>query len=153
MAMSFWVSAPWRWRQYVSPKRWHLPTSIHGARTEIVVIVAFRTSNLTVCFVKPRRHKWKDHLTLQEVGWTWFQWFAVFHAGRPPYFLSRYCNGSAVCSSRLQRSVEVGGTTDACRHCFVAVLHCGLSFYSCRAINMRLSGFTCCTSDGLATLW
>jgi hypothetical protein len=25
---------PWRWRRYVSPKRWHLPTSLHGARTQ-----------------------------------------------------------------------------------------------------------------------
>jgi hypothetical protein len=24
----------WRWRQYVSPKRWHLPTSLHGAKTQ-----------------------------------------------------------------------------------------------------------------------
>jgi hypothetical protein len=25
---------PWRWRQYVPPKRWHLPTSLHGAKTQ-----------------------------------------------------------------------------------------------------------------------
>jgi hypothetical protein len=25
---------PWRWRQYVSPKRWHLPTSLHGSKTQ-----------------------------------------------------------------------------------------------------------------------
>jgi hypothetical protein len=25
---------PWRWRQYVSPKCWHLRTSLHGAKIE-----------------------------------------------------------------------------------------------------------------------
>jgi hypothetical protein len=25
---------PWRWKQYVSPKRWHLPTSLRGAKTQ-----------------------------------------------------------------------------------------------------------------------
>jgi hypothetical protein len=24
---------PWRWRQHVSPKRWHLPMSLYGAKT------------------------------------------------------------------------------------------------------------------------
>jgi hypothetical protein len=57
--MMFWVLAPcrfvgrcqhfgeisWlhrqgrRWRQYVSPKPWHLPTNLHGAKTENIVIV------------------------------------------------------------------------------------------------------------------
>jgi hypothetical protein len=27
-----------RWRQYVSPKRWHLPTSPHGAKTQKMII-------------------------------------------------------------------------------------------------------------------
>jgi hypothetical protein len=35
MIMFFWVLLqPWRWGQYVSPKRWHLPTSLHGAKTQ-----------------------------------------------------------------------------------------------------------------------
>jgi hypothetical protein len=25
---------PWRWRQYVSPKCWHLPMSLHSAQTQ-----------------------------------------------------------------------------------------------------------------------
>jgi hypothetical protein len=25
---------PWRWRQYVSPKRWHQPKSLHGDKTQ-----------------------------------------------------------------------------------------------------------------------
>jgi hypothetical protein len=36
--MFFWVLAPWRWRQYVSPKRWHLATSLHGAKTQKNII-------------------------------------------------------------------------------------------------------------------
>jgi hypothetical protein len=24
---------PWRWRQYVPPKRWYLPSSLHGVKT------------------------------------------------------------------------------------------------------------------------
>jgi hypothetical protein len=29
-----WTLHPWRWRQYVSPKRWYLPTSPHGVTTQ-----------------------------------------------------------------------------------------------------------------------
>jgi hypothetical protein len=25
---------PWRWRQYISPKHWHLPTSLHGTKIQ-----------------------------------------------------------------------------------------------------------------------
>jgi hypothetical protein len=51
--MFFWILAPcrlvgryqhfgetyyhlkvWRWRQYVSTKRWNLPMSVHGAKTQ-----------------------------------------------------------------------------------------------------------------------
>jgi hypothetical protein len=38
-----------RWRQYVSPKRWHLPTSLHGEKTQkknIIIITAVKNSNL-----------------------------------------------------------------------------------------------------------
>jgi hypothetical protein len=38
------------WRQYVSPKRWHLPTSLHGAKTQnnnIIILTAGKTTNLT----------------------------------------------------------------------------------------------------------
>jgi hypothetical protein len=27
---------PWRWRQYVSPKRWHLPMSLYGFQMDVV---------------------------------------------------------------------------------------------------------------------
>jgi hypothetical protein len=38
---------PWRWRQYVSPKRWCLPTSLHGVRTQkhIIIIRLFSMKN------------------------------------------------------------------------------------------------------------
>jgi hypothetical protein len=44
----------WRWRQNVSPKRWHLPTSLYGTKTRkiiiiIIIIAAVKTSNLTNC--------------------------------------------------------------------------------------------------------
>jgi hypothetical protein len=40
----------WRWRHYVSPKRWYLQTSSHGVTTQknnIGIFTAFRTLNLT----------------------------------------------------------------------------------------------------------
>jgi hypothetical protein len=43
-----------RWRQYVHPKRWYLPTSLHGVttqKTNIVIFTAMRTSdNCITCF-------------------------------------------------------------------------------------------------------
>jgi hypothetical protein len=43
----WWIehSQPWRWRHYVSPKRWHLPTSLHGAKTQNVIIIKKKRSN------------------------------------------------------------------------------------------------------------
>jgi hypothetical protein len=40
---------PWRWRQNVSPKRWYLPTSLHGVKTRknIVILIALRTLSFT----------------------------------------------------------------------------------------------------------
>jgi hypothetical protein len=40
---------PWRWRQYFTPKRCYLPTSLHGITTHNVnkdIMTAVRTSNL-----------------------------------------------------------------------------------------------------------
>jgi hypothetical protein len=42
---------PRRRRHYVSPKRWYLPTSLHGVTTQknnIVILAAVRTSDLTI---------------------------------------------------------------------------------------------------------
>jgi hypothetical protein len=43
---------PWRWRQKVSPKLWHLPTSLHDVRTQnnniIIILTAVKASNLTL---------------------------------------------------------------------------------------------------------
>jgi hypothetical protein len=41
---------PIRWRQYVSPKRWHLPTSLHGAKTQTKIkeFLSFDTSTTTI---------------------------------------------------------------------------------------------------------
>jgi hypothetical protein len=39
---------PWRWTQYVSPKRWYLPTSPHSVttqKTNIDIFTAVRTSH------------------------------------------------------------------------------------------------------------
>jgi hypothetical protein len=41
----------WRWRQYVSPKHWHLPTSLYGAKTQNITILTAVTTILT-CSVK-----------------------------------------------------------------------------------------------------
>jgi hypothetical protein len=46
-----------RWRQYISPKRLHLPTSLHGTETQknSSILTSVKTSNLTIkilCFVK-----------------------------------------------------------------------------------------------------
>jgi hypothetical protein len=41
---------PWRLRQYISPKRWHLPTSLRGAKTQknsVIILTAVKISNLT----------------------------------------------------------------------------------------------------------
>jgi hypothetical protein len=40
---------PWKWRQFVSPKRGYLPTSLHGVTTQTndnVTFIAAETSNL-----------------------------------------------------------------------------------------------------------
>jgi hypothetical protein len=58
MMIFFWILAPcrlifhiqpWIRKQYVSPKRWHLLTSLHGAKTQnnIIILTAVITSNLT----------------------------------------------------------------------------------------------------------
>jgi hypothetical protein len=38
----------WRWRPHVSPKRWHLPTSLHSVKTQknIIILTAVRSSYL-----------------------------------------------------------------------------------------------------------
>jgi hypothetical protein len=39
----------WRWRQYVLPKRWYLPTSSYGVKPQMIntdILTAVRTSNL-----------------------------------------------------------------------------------------------------------
>jgi hypothetical protein len=52
MMMLFWVLGlhlqPWRWKHFVSPKRGHLPTSLHGAKTQkhiIIILTAVKTSS------------------------------------------------------------------------------------------------------------
>jgi hypothetical protein len=43
---------PWRWRQYIPPKRWHLPTSLHGSKTHkkiIIILTAMKSTNITKC--------------------------------------------------------------------------------------------------------
>jgi hypothetical protein len=52
---------PWRWRQYIPPKRWYLPTSPHGVTTQkisIDIFTAVRTSNHIIF-----DHTW--------VSWVW----------------------------------------------------------------------------------
>jgi hypothetical protein len=48
---TYWsVFKPWRWRQYLPPKRRYLPTSPYGVatqKTNIDIFTAVRTSNLT----------------------------------------------------------------------------------------------------------
>jgi hypothetical protein len=47
------ILQPRRWRQYISLKRWYLPTSLHGVITQkniIVILTAVRTSNLIQYF-------------------------------------------------------------------------------------------------------
>jgi hypothetical protein len=34
VVMVFWFVTPWRWRQYVPPVCWYLPTSRHGGKTQ-----------------------------------------------------------------------------------------------------------------------
>jgi hypothetical protein len=34
----------WRWRQYVSPKRWYLPTSPHGVTIQIIIFICLITN-------------------------------------------------------------------------------------------------------------
>jgi hypothetical protein len=43
------MEAAWRWRQYVPPKPWYLPTSPHGVTTKkyIDIFTAVRTSEIT----------------------------------------------------------------------------------------------------------
>jgi hypothetical protein len=42
---------PSRCKQYVSPKRWHLPTGLHGAKTQKDIIII---SNIIITAVKTR---------------------------------------------------------------------------------------------------
>jgi hypothetical protein len=49
---------PWRRKQYVPPKCWHLPTSPHGVitqKTNIDIFTAVRTSNLVLIPYRPSR--------------------------------------------------------------------------------------------------
>jgi hypothetical protein len=51
----FWVVMllqPWRWRQYVSPKRWYLPTSPHDVTTQKTNIDKFNY-NYTIHAIRP----------------------------------------------------------------------------------------------------
>jgi hypothetical protein len=45
---------PWRWRQYVSPKRWHLLMSLHSTKTQNIIITqdffVVLTSNADMSF-------------------------------------------------------------------------------------------------------
>jgi hypothetical protein len=47
---------PWRWKQYVYPKRWYLPTSLHGVISQ---------KNYIVKYI----HKWLGGLYEWENGW------------------------------------------------------------------------------------
>jgi hypothetical protein len=59
------IFKPWRWRQYVSPKRWYLPTNLHGITTQkknINIYTSVRTSNLTILVIfKPCR--WRQYVS------------------------------------------------------------------------------------------
>jgi hypothetical protein len=65
-------------RQYVSPKRWHLPTSLHGAKTQknsIIILTAFKISNLTQVelfsdYLRPRKLTARILITRQELCMT-----------------------------------------------------------------------------------
>jgi hypothetical protein len=55
------------WRQYVSPKLWHLPTSLHGAKTQnnnIVILTAVKTSNLKTVKVPKTIELWQDQVQI-----------------------------------------------------------------------------------------
>jgi hypothetical protein len=45
---------PWKCRQYVSPKRWHVPMSLQGTKTPNIILTAVKTSNRTR-FVRTQR--------------------------------------------------------------------------------------------------
>jgi hypothetical protein len=53
---------PWRWRQYVSPKHWHLLTSVHGAKTQknigirIIIYEGWSKTSGTELIVGRRKH-------------------------------------------------------------------------------------------------
>jgi hypothetical protein len=50
---------------YVSPKRWHLPTSLHGAKTQKnIIITAVKISDLT----QQSYFNWKGYTVLNEMG-------------------------------------------------------------------------------------
>jgi hypothetical protein len=47
---------PWRWKQYISPKRWHLHTSLNSARTDknivgVITLIAVTTVSLACSYV------------------------------------------------------------------------------------------------------
>jgi hypothetical protein len=50
----------WRWRQYVPPKYWHPPMSVHGTKTHKndIFLTAVKTSNLTGLLTI---HGWWNH--------------------------------------------------------------------------------------------
>jgi hypothetical protein len=57
MVMFFWIMAPCSLvgRYYVSPKRWHLPTNIHGAKTQNIFVTGsgLTSGRAILCFKKP----------------------------------------------------------------------------------------------------
>jgi hypothetical protein len=60
---SWWPLQRWRWRQYVPPKRWYLPTSVHSIsaqKTNINIFTAVRNSNfLQVAYVVGLWRQWE----------------------------------------------------------------------------------------------
>jgi hypothetical protein len=59
----------WKWGHYVSPKRWHLPTGVHGAETlnNIKLKSVKRKSSSVVCisFATGTKKKWNGRLGRQ----------------------------------------------------------------------------------------
>jgi hypothetical protein len=54
---------PWRWKHYVSPKHWHLPTSLHGTKTQNIIY--WGALNLMSKFQETCDWWWNVALSLQ----------------------------------------------------------------------------------------
>jgi hypothetical protein len=79
-------SQHWRWWQYVCPKRWHLPTRLHGIKTQKIIVKIWRyrkqrvwlpqateNSRCSLLTASPT-HVWHIDMCYNVIGYVFCSW-------------------------------------------------------------------------------